>query len=73
MPLVSNFDLLLYNAMEELLEKFRSIAYWVVKLQLVKVRKLDVLWKPCFVKFGYIYRMCMFLPSKVGGCIILMM
>ena len=42
MPLVSKFDLLLYNATEELLEKFRSITYWVVKLQLVKVRKLDV-------------------------------
>ena len=42
MSLVSNFDLLFYNAMEGLCEHFRPIACLVVKLQLVKVRKLDV-------------------------------
>ena len=42
MPLVSNFDMVLYYVMKGLCENFRLIACCVVKLQLVKVRKLDV-------------------------------
>jgi len=37
MPSVSNFDLIIHYAMEELCESFRTIAYRVVKLQLVNV------------------------------------
>ena len=42
MTLVSNLDLEFYHAMEKVCENFRSIAYCIVKLKLVKDRKLDV-------------------------------
>ena len=38
----SNVDLLLYNAMNALCESCRSLAYCIVKLQVIKVKELDV-------------------------------
>ena len=57
MTLVSNFDLSFHSIMEELCENVRSIAHLVIKLQLVKIKELDV----CeslndYVKFGQIYK-----------------
>ena len=39
MPSISNYDLLIHYAMEEICKSFRTIGYWAVKLQLVKVSK----------------------------------
>jgi len=42
MSSVPNVALLFHHAIEELCENFSAIAYCVVKLQLVKVKELDV-------------------------------
>ena len=50
--LVSNFDLVFYNVMEEWCEKFMSILN--IQVTVCQSQKIGCVWKSCFVKFSHI-------------------